>query len=125
MPPSAIAGATWLGNACASTTCVSRVGGADLGREYLELIEAYDHGGLPFERALSRLSYARWLIEQNRVAEATDVAGIVRGLGQTYGMKIMEADAWRVAADLGGVGVDPAEEERLRAETGYLGPIRP
>ena len=31
---------------------------ADLGSEYRELVEAYDRGGLPFERGLARLSQA-------------------------------------------------------------------
>src|SRR5262249_47844348 len=38
----------------------------DLGNEYQELLEAYDRGGLPYERALTRLSYASWLSAHNR-----------------------------------------------------------
>jgi tetratricopeptide (TPR) repeat protein len=75
--------------------------GEDLGREYAELIEAYDQGGLPFERALSRLGYAHWLIGQNRTAEAAEVAGTARTLAKTYGMKVMEADAGRIEGELG------------------------
>lgn len=93
-------------------------------REYLELIEAYDHGGLPFERALSRLSFTRWLIAQGRIAEAKDVNVVTRRLANAAGMKIIEADARNLETTLGDASA-PAAESRLRAESGYQGPPRP
>jgi tetratricopeptide (TPR) repeat protein len=91
----------------------------DLEREYRELVEAYDRGGLPFERALVRLSQARWLLERRRAPAAREAAGGALDLARRYGMRILEADA---RALLGG----PAEDiERLRQEAGYAGPLRP
>src|SRR5439155_320668 len=34
----------------------------NLSKSYRELMDAYDKGGLPFERVLTRLGYARWLM---------------------------------------------------------------
>ncbi len=90
----------------------------DLGREYEELVEAYDRGGLPFERALTRLSQARWLLGKGSPAAVREAAGGALDLARRHGMRIVEADA---RALLG----EPAEElERLRREVGYGGPYR-
>lgn len=89
----------------------------DLDSEYRELIEAYDQGGLPFERALTRLGYARWLIERKRTAEAQSAVGVALELAQRHGMQVIEADAGELAGD-------PAAQ-RLRQEAGYVGPSRP
>src|SRR5262249_385048 len=67
--------------------------GIDLETEYRELLEAYDRGGLPFERALTRLSYAAWLLAQDRVDQAEKVNRAVLDLARQYAMPILEGDA--------------------------------
>src|SRR2546423_14375106 len=47
---------------------------ADLGLEYRDILEAYDRGGLPYERALTRLSFGCWLLAQERRGEANAMA---------------------------------------------------
>ena len=65
----------------------------DLGKEYRELIEAYDRGGLPFERALTRLRYAEWLRAQGETEQAKNAASMARDLARQYGMRILESDS--------------------------------
>jgi hypothetical protein len=65
----------------------------DLGKEYQELVEAYDRGGLPYERALTRLGQARWLQGQGDSAAAWEAAGGALDLARRHGMRIVEADA--------------------------------
>jgi tetratricopeptide (TPR) repeat protein len=72
------------------------VGGAesiDLGKEYRELLDAYDRGGLPFERALTRLRYAAWLRAQGKTEEAQKTARLALELARQYGMRILEAES--------------------------------
>ncbi len=90
----------------------------ELGREYAELADAYDRGGLPQERALTRLSWSRWLLDAGHNAEAQSVATAARTLAQRHGLRIIEADA----CDLLG---QTAARHRLRREAGYTGPARP
>jgi hypothetical protein len=66
----------------------------DLDREYRGLLEAYDHGGLPFERTLTRLSYAAWLLSRNDAVQAERINRSALDLARQYGMRILEADAW-------------------------------
>jgi hypothetical protein len=103
---------------------------AELGREYTELIEAYDRGGLPYERALTRLSYARWLMQRERWAEARAVSALALEVAERHGMRIMQADAWEVETALAvqrgeEANVEAARARQVRAETGYRGPPRP
>lgn len=86
---------------------------ADLGSTYAELIEEYDRAGLPWERCLTRLSCARWLVAQGRPEEARAVNAVTREVARRHGMRIVEAD---VAATSG-------EESAVFAD--YLGPRRP
>jgi hypothetical protein len=65
---------------------------ANLGEEYTDLIEEYDRGGLPWERALTRLSYSRWLAVHGR-KDAHSVAATALGLARRYRMRVIEADA--------------------------------
>jgi hypothetical protein len=67
--------------------------GVDLGVEYRELLEAYDRGGLPFERALTRLSYAAWLRTQGQMEQADKVNRVTLDLTRQYSMRILEGDA--------------------------------
>ena len=80
-----------------------RLGGesGDLGKEYRELLEAYDRGGLPFERALTRLSYARWLLTQKDRAEADAVNAMSLELCKRFGMTLLEIDALQMGTDHG------------------------
>lgn len=66
---------------------------AALETPYRELIEAYDRAGLPWERALVRLHFARWLVEVDRKDEAAHTAGIVMDLAARHRMLVIEKDA--------------------------------
>ncbi len=68
--------------------------GADLGDEYRRLLENFDRGGLPFERALTRLSQAAWLRQQADLEQAERVYRAALDLARQYRMRIVEADAW-------------------------------
>ena len=65
----------------------------DLDGEYRDLLEAYDRGGLPFERALTRLSYAAWLRKNDILDQAERVANSALALARQYAMPIVEMDA--------------------------------
>ncbi|HBI43937.1 MAG TPA: hypothetical protein DDY78_13960, partial [Planctomycetales bacterium] len=64
-----------------------------LNAEYEDLLEAYDRAGLPFERTLTRLSYARWLLSQGETAAARRIAAEALDLARQYAMPILAADA--------------------------------
>ncbi len=87
----------------------------ELDVEYRELLEAYDRGGLPYERGLTRLSYGRWLRGQSRDAEAKAMACGALDLARRFGMAVMEIDARELLEE------DMAKE---RARLGYEGPKR-
>ena len=91
----------------------------DLETEYRELVEAYDRSGLPYERALTRLGFARWLLAKERTAEAEAVNAIALELARRHGMGIVSVDALEL------IGADPAETQRKRQELGFAGPTRP
>jgi tetratricopeptide (TPR) repeat protein len=91
--------------------------GVDLGAEYRQLLEEYDRGGLPFERALTRLSYAAWLLAQSDFEQAERVHRAALDIARQYAMRILEADAWM------GLHADSTQERedalnRIRHEIG-------
>ncbi len=99
---------------------------------YENLIEAYDRGGLPYERAVTRLSYARWLIAQEQFSDADAVIHSMLEVAQRHRMRVLETDAWHLVEDLARVSQDrePADFARsnilrLRQQTGHQGPPRP
>lgn len=101
-------------------------GNGDLDSEYREIIEAYDQGGLPFERCLVRLGYARWLIGQSRAAEARSALNIVCGLAERHAMPIMLADALESTALLDeNVNELVVRARQARDQAGFRGPLRP
>jgi tetratricopeptide (TPR) repeat protein len=65
----------------------------DLGAAYEALLEAYDRSGLPWERALTRLSYARWLRTQGQDKRAVELAQTALGISRRHGMEILASDA--------------------------------
>jgi hypothetical protein len=77
------------------------VEGVDLGKEYRDLLEAYDRGGLPFERVLTRLSYGRWLSMQNENEQARAVNAVALELCRRFGMKVLEVDCLALQIDAG------------------------
>jgi hypothetical protein len=104
----------------------------DLGTVYEALLEAYDRGGLPYERCLTRLGYARWQLAQGAVAQARAVNAVTLDVAGRHGMRIVAADAWRLEAALAGRAGDAerhslagSEADRLRGETGSGVPERP
>jgi hypothetical protein len=72
---------------------VTGTAGEDLGDDYAAIVEAYDRGGLPYERALSRLGQARWLGSVGRADEAAQVHAVTLDLARRYRMPLVEADA--------------------------------
>ena len=91
----------------------------DLEAEYRELVEAYDRSGLPYERSLTRLGYARWLLAKEWIAEAKAVNAITLELARRHGMGIVLVDALEL------IGANPVEATRKRQELGFAGPTRP
>jgi hypothetical protein len=91
---------------------------ADLGAVYESLIEAYDRGGLPFERALTRLSYARWLMAHGQSTQAQAVNAVTLELARRHGMPIVAMDALLINSADG-------ELAEPRRKVGYHGPQRP
>jgi tetratricopeptide (TPR) repeat protein len=66
----------------------------NLESEYQELLEAYDRGGMPFERALTRLSFAAWLLAQGKMEQAERTSRMALDVARQYGMRVLQADAW-------------------------------
>jgi hypothetical protein len=104
----------------------------ELDTGYRELIEAYDRGGLPYERCLVRLGQARWLLSQQDLAGADEAAATVRALARRYLMHLVEADAAHIVAAIARCRGDVAqavqqegEGEDLRQGCGFHGPPRP
>jgi hypothetical protein len=96
------------------------------------LVEAYDRGGLPLERALTRLSQARWLLARGEPGQAESAAGVALALAREHAMRVTEADAWgllrdsaRGRGDAGAEDTAARAEQALRRQTGYFGPGRP
>jgi hypothetical protein len=105
---------------------------ADLGEVYETLTEAYDRGGLPWERCLTRLSHARWLLALGQTGPVGEAVAVVLDVARRHAMSIVLADAEAVNAEVlrrrGEADRALAAEEaaaRLRRETGYHGPARP
>jgi hypothetical protein len=65
----------------------------DLGRDYQELVEAYDRAGMPYERALTRLGYCRWLAANGNSTEADTVKRVTLEIAERYGMTLIAHDA--------------------------------
>jgi hypothetical protein len=104
----------------------------DLGMLYATLLEEYDRGGLPYERTLTRLSYARWLLTQEQQAVARSVNTMTLDLSRRYRMRILEADAWDLEVELGQREGNSRLAEKatravteLRRQAGYYGHTRP
>jgi hypothetical protein len=90
----------------------------DLNATYRILIEEYDRGGLPWERALTRLSYARWLLARGEVSNAQAINAMTLELATRHAMRVLHADALTITGDTVGA-------RRIRQEIGYAGPERP
>lgn len=73
----------------------------DLDKPYRDLIDAYDRGGLPFERALTRLGYAQWLRAHGDADQARAIAEGAAELCRRFGMAILEQDACAVLEAIG------------------------
>jgi hypothetical protein len=91
--------------------------GAGLDEEYAELVEAYDRGGLAWERALTRLSQAAWLLEQGWVEEALTVNEVTLELARVHGLRLLRWDALRLAGRV-------AEASALAGELGFTPALR-
>jgi hypothetical protein len=61
--------------------------------EYKELLEAYDRAGLPWERTLTRLRYARWLQSQGEREAAHHNTAEALDLARQYAMPVLAAEA--------------------------------
>jgi hypothetical protein len=105
---------------------------SELSATYEAIIEAYDRGGLPYERALTRLSYTRWLLAGRELAQAQSVNAVTLDLAQRFQMRIMAADAWELNAEIARHADDATAAAKatstaaqLRQEAAYQGPSRP
>jgi hypothetical protein len=103
--------------------------GMELEGEYRALLDAYDRAGLPCERVLTRLSYAAWLLERDRVEAAAAVHAVTLGLIQQTGLAGLEIDALelaeRLATERGEADSFGENLRQTRAERGIRGPVRP
>jgi len=100
----------------------------DLGGKYTALLKAYDKAGLPYERALTRLSYARWLLQAGQPDNARSVIAVTLELAHRFGMAIVAMEGWEVARDAAEALEDEVESARagqealrLRQLGGYFG----
>ena len=75
--------------------------GGNLGGEYREILDAYERGGMPFERALTRLSYARWLLAAANDCEARAVNAVALEVCRRHGMGVLEVDALELQVEMG------------------------
>jgi hypothetical protein len=75
-------------------------GGKDLGKEYRDLLEAYDRAGMPFERVLTRLSYVRLLLTQGESEQARAVNAVSLQLCRRFGMTRLETDCRALQAEV-------------------------
>jgi hypothetical protein len=91
-------------------------GWQSLGLEYQELLEAYDRGGLPYERCLTRLSYSNLLLEQGAAEQAESVNQVTLRVAQLHGMHIMEADSWLLSGEINGRLGDQAQVKAAQRE---------
>lgn len=112
--------------------CTKQESPGDLAKLYADVLDGYDRGGLPWERALTRLSQARWLLGEGKIEEVDSVNQVTLEIAQRYAMPIHEADAWRIEGDLARGRGDrsraeeaDARERGIRDRIGYRGPERP
>ena len=54
---------------------------------------AYDRAGMPYERALTRLSYARWLRARGQGSQADRINAVAQELAARHGMRLVALDA--------------------------------
>ncbi len=73
----------------------------DLGTQYRELLEAYDRGGLPFERVLTRLSYGRLLLALGDAEQARAIAAGALEICRRFRMTLLEGDCLIMEVDAG------------------------
>ena len=88
-------------------------GDGDLGKAYRDLLDAYDRGGLPFERVLTRLSYARWLLAQGEREQTRAVAAGAMEICRRSAMMMLEADCLALHGDAEGAD----QSVRIRPRT--------
>jgi hypothetical protein len=103
-----------------------------IGAAYAALTDAYDRGGLVYERALVRLGYTRWLLTRGQAAAAQAINAVTRDLAGRHDMVVVGADAWEIETEICRRQMDRRGEEtagdhaaRLRAKAEYNGPSRP
>lgn len=87
---------------------------ADLRSEFEFLVDAYDRGGLPFERVLTRLSFARLLSDQQYLQQAEELLRQAAQLCARHGMRLWEADVCREQAHLAMALGQEAESQQFR-----------
>ncbi len=92
---------------------------------YDEILDSYERGGLPFERVLTRLSYARWELSRDEREHAQALLSPALELCQRHGMKLLEIDVLEILEVSQSSSERRARIASLRAERNYLGPPRP
>lgn len=96
---------------------------ANLIREYEELLEEYDRSGLPLERGLTRISFARYLIAQEDKDRSWKLCQVAKDLAERHDLRILMVDVYDTMAQLGD---DQARSQAVntRQDLGYLVPTR-
>jgi hypothetical protein len=104
----------------------------NLESEYCCLLEAYDRGGLPWERSLTRLSLARWFLAHGKDEAAATMAGQAHALSARFRLRVLEADALETLAAIAQKRGDRDRADSLgqarnqiQQEVGCIGPARP
>jgi hypothetical protein len=103
---------------------------ADPEPDYTAALDGYDRGGLPYERALTRLGFCRWLLDRGDATAARAMNAVTLDLARRHRMTLIEKDAWSLeiaAATRAGERADQSnwEVRRLSAANLYHGPARP
>jgi hypothetical protein len=93
----------------------------DLAAEYRDLLDAYDRGGLPFERALTRLRYASCLLSKGRREEAEKVSQVALHLASQYRMRILQVDGLLLQATLARGRGDETTAQRAQQSAQRIG----
>jgi hypothetical protein len=99
---------------------------------YPALLESYDRSGLPYERVLCRLSYARWLMSRDERGRLHAVLNFALDLAERHQMQMLAADVLEAQAEAALADGDRTTADtclarmvRIRLQTGYFGPARP
>jgi hypothetical protein len=91
-----------------------------LDADYPRLVEEYDRAGLPYERCLTRLGYARCLLRCGRWARADEINAATKHISGRHGMRVVAADALELEAIAAEQRGDRSAARKARAARSQL-----